>query len=333
MRRLFKHVISALPLVIIGGLIYSAVFIKPKITGNRVEPPVIARGDFMYGISAPAPGVLLGVGSDGKTWRSEDSGKSWVLQRTPTNSNLQDIAIWDKNRAVAVGNQGVVIVTSDGGKSWKEVVAPHSRIANKLMRVKAFGGGEAWAVGEAGACLYTKDFGAKWTRMLPEEDAAWNDVSFAGQHGWLVGEFGRIGTSIDGGAHWSVASSPVKSSLLAVAFKDEMSGVAVGLEGVVLVTHDGGRNWTLVSKVTSEHLFDVNWDGLNWVVVGDKGVMVTADAAAATWSVVRPLEMDRAWHTKIISEGGRYIMTGATIGIVKRDALNLAVLKAKNHEE
>lgn len=324
MQRLIKLTISALPLVIIGGLIYSAVFIKPRLSGKRVEPPVMTRGDFMYGIAAPTPGVLLGVGSNGKAWRSEDSGSSWTLQRTPTHSNLQDIAIWDKDRAVAVGNQGIVIVTSNGGKSWNEIVVPHSSIANKLMRVRAFEKGVAWAVGEAGACLYTKDFGAHWTRMMAEEDAAWNDVSFADQHGWMVGEFGRIGTSIDGGAHWSVAPSPVKSSLVGVAFKDEMSGVAVGLEGVVLVTHDGGRNWILVPKLTSEHLFDVNWDGLNWVAVGDKGVMVMADKTAATWRVVRPQVMDRAWHTKIISDDGHYIMTGATIGIVKKDALNMA---------
>jgi photosystem II stability/assembly factor-like uncharacterized protein len=312
MQRFIRVTMSVLPFLLIGGLVYSAIFIKPEIAANTVHPPAIERGDFLYGVALPAPDALWAAGSNGKVWRSSDSGKAWTVQSTPTHENLQDIAAWDASHAVAVGNDGGVIRTVDGGKTWTSVEVPKSKIANKLVRVRIFGDGRAWAVGEAGTALYSDDRGVTWKRGAPEEDLAWNDVFVDGQKTWLIGEFGSIRSSIDGGEHWTPANSPVKTSLMAVAFRDSENGVAVGLDGVILTTRDGGHAWAENAKVTREHLFDLLWDGKKWAAVGDKGVVVTADAPAAEWKVALLAPDQRAWHTKIIRAGNRYMATGAT---------------------
>src|ERR1019366_9754302 len=116
MQPFIKWIISILPFLIIGGLLYSALFVKPNIVASSVRPPAIARGDYLYGIALPKPNVMWAAGSNGKVWRSADSGLSWAIQATPTDENLQDVAAWDEMRAVAVGNQGVTIRTDDGGK-------------------------------------------------------------------------------------------------------------------------------------------------------------------------------------------------------------------------
>lgn len=311
MQRFTRIIMSVLPFLIIGGLIYSAIFIKSEIAANTIRPPAIERGDFLYGIALPASDALWAAGSNGKIWRSADSGKSWAVQSTPTHENLQDIAAWDALHAVAVGNDGIVIRTVDGGRTWTTVDVPKSRIANKLVRVRIFGG-RAWAVGEVGAALYTDDRGATWKRGAPEEDLAWNDVFADGRKTWLVGEFGSIRTSIDGGASWTAANSPVKTSLMAIAFRDQDNGITVGLDGIILATRDGGRTWVETTKVTREHFFDLLWDGKQWAAVCDKGVLVTADAATAKWTVAQLAPDQRAWHTKIIRAGNRYMASGAT---------------------
>jgi photosystem II stability/assembly factor-like uncharacterized protein len=319
MRLIAKLSASALPFVIIGGLWYAAIYIKPQARGRSVEPPAVARGDFIYGIAAaPTGSGVLAAGSEGKVWRGTADGASWRVLPTPTRANLQDIAAWDSMHAVAVGNDGVVIITDDGGDAWRQVDAPRSPVANKLMRVRTDGDSEAWAVGEMGAVLHSTDFGASWVRSAPEQDAAWNDVHVYDGKVWLAGEFGRIAYSVDGGASWHRAASPVEASLMAISFRDPMNGIAVGVEGIVLLTGDGGAHWTEAQKPTAEHLFDVAWDGANWIVVGDKGQLLKGDALARHWEVLRASANERGWHTKVLTTPTHYLMAGENYRVIAR---------------
>mgnify|MGYP003344847703 FL=1 len=69
----------------------------------------------------------------------------------------------------------------------------------------------------------------------------------AGQRLVAVGERGVVALSDDGAQHWHQARGvPVSVTLTAVAFADARNGWAVGHGGVVLATHDGGEQWTLL---------------------------------------------------------------------------------------
>lgn len=59
-----------------------------------------------------------------------------------------------------------------------------------------------------------------------------------------VGQRGHILYSDDQGQSWKQAAVPVSSDLLAVSFPTATDGWAVGHDGVVLVSHDGGANWS-----------------------------------------------------------------------------------------
>lgn len=303
-----------MPFIIVGGLLYAGLYIKPKAAGTGVEPPVIGNRDVFYGLATPTSSVIWAVGSYGKVVRSDDAGKTWVVQPVPGKVHLQGIAAWDDKRAVIVGNRGVVMVTQDGGKSWVEVAVPRSEVANKLLRVKIFADSGVWAVGEMGAVLHSKDFGSTWERVLPEEDVGYNDVCFVGQRGWLVGEFGRLMGTDDGGKTWKRLTSPVETSLMSVAFKDERHGVVVGLDGAVIATRDGGKHWVEVPEVTTEHLFSVIWDGAQWVAVGDKCVFLKGDPFGGVWKSSRLSKVDLSWHIQIIRMGDRFYAAGPTLG-------------------
>ena len=318
MKRLNSIILSVLPFLICGGLLWTALFIKPKAIGKSIDPPVIGQRDRLYGFTVLDKGVLWATGNDGKVIRSEDDGKTWVEQKTPVQVHLQDLDAWSPEKAVAVGNHGVVIVTQDGGKTWKQVEAPRSTVANKLMRVRVFPDGDAWAVGEMGAILRSKDFGASWERMAKEEDVAWNDVYFFNSRsGLVVGEFGRIKSTTDGGKTWRPVSSPVKSSLMSVRFRDAEHGIAVGMEGVVLKSDNRGKSWVPVPKVTNVHLFAVDGDENGWVVSGDMGVLLRADASGVGWKSSRLGENDLSWHTEVRKRGNDIYMSGNTIGVVR----------------
>ncbi len=241
-----------------------------------------------------------------------------MTQSDPTAENLQGIAAWDANKAVAVGDGAVVIRTVDGGKTWKEVQAPKSTVANKLFNVRAYADGVAWAVGEMGAVLKTSDFGQSWIRIIPEKDQAWNDISFSGSQGIMVGEVGHVMKTEDGGATWQPVESGTRSSLYSVYLRDASNGVAVGIAGAIVVTHDGGAHWSVAESGTKEHLNDVIWDGAHWIAVGNKGVIVTGDAEGTAWKASRVSEGYLGWNTQVLAvQSGDgisgYVLAGSSL--------------------
>lgn len=69
-------------------------------------------------------------------------------------------------------------------------------------------------------------------------------VAVAGDRLVAVGPRGHIVVSADAGVTWQQSEVPVSSDLTAVHFPSPKVGWAVGHDGVVLATNDGGTTWT-----------------------------------------------------------------------------------------
>lgn len=315
-----RAALSALPLAIIAGLMYAAFFIKPQVHGGSTTRPVIEKRDRLYGVANPAGDLLWAAGNHGKIVRSEDYGKSWAAQTSGTVQHLQAIAAWDARRAVVAGNGGTVLLTEDAGKTWRKAELPAEVAGRKFIRARAYADGRAWAVGELGTVLAAEGFGAHWKDLSGGDDVTWNDIAQFGGRACMVGEFGRIRCGGNSGESFEDVPSPVKSSLTAVAFRSDTDGVAVGLEGEIAVTSDGGRRWRALPKTTEQHLYDVHWDGTRWLVVGDKGVTLAAEPDAQQWQEVNGGKGSASWRTQVAGRDGRYVSVGQGIRFVSLPA-------------
>lgn len=69
-------------------------------------------------------------------------------------------------------------------------------------------------------------------------------VAFAGPRIVAAGQRGHLVYSDDRGRTWSQAEVPVSADLTALSFPNPQRGWAVGHDGVVIATADGGRTWT-----------------------------------------------------------------------------------------
>lgn len=324
-QRALKLLLAVLPWAIIGGLLWAGLFIKPQPVGATVTPPLLERRDHFYGLALSPAGDVWVSGSSGKILAIAQDGTVSRLA-TPTQRTLQDIAVWDAKHAVAVGNDGVILFSADGGQSWQAAQdVPRSEVANKLNRVRVAPGGLAIATGEMGALLVSRDHGQSWQRLREEEDVAWNDVAILdGGRLLVVGEFGRILLGDVQGQNWEEIASPVPASLMSVQFRDAQNGVAVGLEGTLLVTRDGGRQWDSVDLGIHDHLFDVLWDAGNgrWFASGALGRWVSSgephrwvsSSAAWYWQTGALDERNLAWHTRALLVGPNIWLAGADVG-------------------
>ncbi|MFZ6049415.1 YCF48-related protein [Pseudomonas sp. CR3202] len=314
-QRVSKALMAVLPWSIIAGLLWAGLFIKPQPVGGTVTPPALERRDHFYGLALSPAGEVWASGSNGKILAIAADGQVRRLP-TPTVRTLQDIAIWDAEHAVAVGNDGVILHSGDAGQHWQAADGvPRSEVANKLNRVRVAAGGLAIATGEMGALLVSRDYGQTWQRLREEEDVAWNDVAILeGGRLVVVGEFGRVLLSDDLGRTWTEIAAPVPGSLMSVQFRDARNGVAVGLEGALLVTRDGGLSWETVALGITEHLFDVLWNPneQRWFATGALGRWVSGNDEG--WKTGALDERNLSWHTRGLLDGRNIWLAGADIG-------------------
>lgn len=89
------------------------------------------------------------VGTRGRIFRSNGSGRLWRQQDSSVTANLNDVYFTSPTSGWAVGDHGIIVRTRDGGNTWTDV---KSGVTHKLEKV-IFNGGRGWAIGFGGTLL------------------------------------------------------------------------------------------------------------------------------------------------------------------------------------
>lgn len=178
------------------------------------------------------------------------------------------------------GEDGVLLVSTDGGASWGLRVVPTTR----HLRAIARSGNTGWAVGDGGTVLRTNNAGTDWVAQDAASVQTLRAVAvFDAQHAWAVGDGGLVLRTVDGGASWTPHASGV-DRLYGVAFASAQNGLAVGPDGAILRSTDGGAGWTRVASNTVATLRAVHLAGANAWAVGDGGTVLRSTDGGASWS-------------------------------------------------
>ncbi len=121
------------------------------------------------------------------------------------NPYLFRVRFKDDDNGIITGLGGVVLVSDDGGKTWRY---GDSGTKQALYAV-APGTRPALALGEKGNARQSADGGRTWTGLedvkVPEIFTFMRDVDFepSGRTGMIVGQRGLVMRSTDGGAEWT----------------------------------------------------------------------------------------------------------------------------------
>jgi photosystem II stability/assembly factor-like uncharacterized protein len=223
--------------------------------------------------SLTAYAMSAGEGERGRAriYKTTDGGRTWaiVLSDSTRGTFFDAISFWDRDRGVAVsdpvGGRFVVVVTEDGGRTWRRPAAtgmPPARPGEAAFAA----GGAALAI-QPPAHVWFVTGGTPGSRVFRSDDAG---------RTWVAYDVPQV------------APQAASAGLFAIAFRDPQNGVAVGGDYTrprdggrgILVTPNGGVTWLGNGSEPARGY----WSGLSavpgakggrFVAVGGPGTAVT----------------------------------------------------------
>jgi photosystem II stability/assembly factor-like uncharacterized protein len=192
------------------------------------------------------------------------------------------VSFSDQNTGTAVGVNGTILRTTDGGTNWFPQASGITDWFNSVCFTDANTG---TVVSASGKILRTTDGGTTWTlQTSPAYSNFWSVCFTDADNGTAVGSEGKIVRTTNGGTTWSLQSSGTTVWLNRVSFTDPDNGTVVGDYGTILRTTNGGINWINQSIATSDALWGVSFTDANTgTVVGAGGIILRTTNGGASW--------------------------------------------------
>lgn len=171
-------------------------------------------------------------------------------------------------RIVAIGDHGVVLLSDDGGKTFRQAKSVPTQAL--LTSLSFIDDKQGWAAGHDGVILHTVDGGDTWT--LQRED--------------LSGD----------------------RPLFGIHFNDAQNGFAVGLFGNAQQTTDGGKSWTQLIVETGDepdhHLYGIFGDaGTALYIAGEAGMIYRSADRGITWTTIKTSNPGSFWAGAQLKDG------------------------------
>ena len=185
-------------------------------------------------------------------------------------------------RIVVTGERGIVLLSDDGAKTWRQAKVP---VSVTLTAVQFPSEKVGYAVGHFGVVLRTDDGGESWALLLDGTRAAKladdSAKALAAQKPadaalqQLVAATTRL-----------VADGPDKP-FLDLHFDSENAGNVIGAYGLVFRTEDGGKSWTSwmdrIENPKGNHLYALREVRGALYLAGEQGLFLRSDDRGQTW--------------------------------------------------
>lgn len=249
--------------------------LKQDVNSDWVELPL---SESINGISLTGNNSLVAVGNEGAIWRY--GGSNWEFIPTGVDEDLLDVSFLDEDLGVAVGKNGTIIFSEDGGQTWDYRDAPSEVIESPIVSVEFFSPVRIYAVTDQGHIIKsaregTTDVGFLWNLVEIERHYPPGTNEFVGRltslgvtiHSidvvstnkfLLVGAGGYVSMSNDGGNIVRQQINPAgnNTSLYEIAMIDGFDGIVIGEQGLVLWTDRAGEDEPVGFEVINFNDFD-----------------------------------------------------------------------------
>lgn len=213
---------------------------------------------------------------------------------------------------VAVGSRGLIIVSSDGGRTWTQASVP---VQSDLVALYFPTASQGWAVGHDGVVLNSADGGRSWTKRLDGRDAE-----------KIFREYYRDGAAsgdpvMQGALNLTEVNFRAGPALpfLDVWFEDTQKGFVVGSFGMIAATSDAGQTWQpWLHRIANDEALNLNsirGIGSEVYIAGERGVIFRLDRVKGRFM---PIDTGYGGSFFGIAGNGQVILAFGLRGVVYR---------------
>lgn len=247
------------------------------------------------------------VGYDGehtrRAYHSKDGGATWGAVEVPGNgSTFTSVSFPDAQHGWAVGGGGLVIRTTDGGKSWRLLKPPTTvdlQTVHFINPQVGFVAGRAALLTRetdeltgSAEILRTRDGGETWQRSYREEQPGnfFQITSLSESVALAVLDGNRLLRTEDQGETWAQVPTDAKY-VTSVASAPDGVGWLVGPQGGLRSSDDGGKTWrrppSLAENGASQDLEAISFNSKGQgLAVGKAGTVALTHDGGKTWELL-----------------------------------------------
>jgi photosystem II stability/assembly factor-like uncharacterized protein len=201
------------------------------------------------------------VGDAGTIIRTTNAGADWNIEVSGTLENLNAVHLTGQANGIAVGNNGLVLKTTDG-VNWSPRI---SGTTESLHAVHFTGPDTGYAVGNNGTIIKTMNGGEQWAPLASGTSINLFCLWFIDNiNGFVAGDEGMLLKTSDGGHTWEEQNPIDWGTFYSVFFTDSSTGyLAGGYSGadwdyeIIYKTSDGGLTWTIQHSDIGNYLLSV----------------------------------------------------------------------------
>ncbi len=235
--------------------------------------------------------------------RTDDRGLNWGINLDIVKPWLKSIHFFNDTVGVAVGYDGTIIRTTDGGNNWTHPVAPGNTYQRHFNSVFFIDNNTGYIAGgwpsndSIQTILKTTDGGLTWNIQRDIPGYWLRSICFTDPlHGLAVGDNGVILKTTDGGSNWNpvaLTGNIATRRFNEVEFISSTTGFIVGGNKsndsvqTILKTIDGGDNWSIISDNLGYMLNSIDFaNNTIGYAVGDRGTVINTTNSGDLWNPV-----------------------------------------------
>lgn len=293
---------------------------------------------------------LVTVGQRGHILYSDDSGQSWQQAQVPVSVDLNAVFFATAEQGWAVGNDGVILHSRDGGMTWalqldgraigRLLVEHYTRLASaepaderwpllveEGQRLAEQGADKpfldvwfenaqrGYAVGVFNLIFATVDGGQTWVpfqdRVDNPQGLHLNAINSTGDALYIVGEQGLLQKWDDLLQRFTRLETPYQGSFFGVTGKPGGEVLVYGLRGHAYLSRDGGFVWQALHTDLQVSLTAATLDQAGtYLLFTQAGHKLLAEGAGSELRVL-PQASQSPVGAAVLASNGQLILVGA----------------------
>ncbi|MEH6824561.1 MAG: YCF48-related protein [Motiliproteus sp.] len=316
-----------------GQFAYSSAFAQGDALQEPAVPSKIARHSLLLDIDRVGE-RLVAVGERGHVMLSDDMASSWTQAQVPVRVTLTSSFFIDDQQGWAVGHDGVVLYTNDGGQQWQKQL--DGTQANQLILDHAQ---QLQSAAEVALENAPEDQREQLemdleNRIFEAEDAASFIVEGASRpflgvwfkndnEGYISGAFGMFLATTDGGNSWSSVAERIDNTegfhLNAIIPIGEQLFI-VAESGGLYRSDDLGQSWKPLASPYEGSFFGINGDGQGQLIAyGLRGNAFISLDNGDSWKAIETATKTTLFSSTRLDDGSTLLMGNSGI-ILQVDA-------------